>query len=189
MAVLLLLAALLGHTFVWVALINRFHSIAMPRSLGHLVTMICMGSLVAVPVGFVWWYLSTGAVSLPLLRLPLPLLLYLGVCWAAAALTSVWWVWREVLHRPTPMLRSHRTRTVELTGTGHSPVSEEHTRDFLVRLPGNEIYGWTSPTGQSQYRDSIRRWTASRSSTSPIFTSPGELPRRTSRTPSDIATS
>lgn len=134
----LLLLALLGHTFAWVALINRVHSVAIPHRLGHAVTAACMAALVLVPAGFAWWYVSTGSQRPVWGRLPPLVLVYVSVCWAAAAATVVWRVRRSVFHCPPAVLRWHRTRPVELA-EGDTPAWQQQEHHSLVRLPGNQI--------------------------------------------------
>ena len=134
----LLLLALLGHTLLWVAMINRAHAVAIPQSIGHLVTATCMACLVSVPIGFAWWYVSAGARDLPWHRFPPQVLLYLGICWVAATVMIARRAWQGVSHRPPPVLRSHRTRIVELT-IADPPGVEQQAQHFLVRLPGNQI--------------------------------------------------
>ena len=48
MNLLLLLLALLGHARLWVALVNRIHARAIPRWLGHLLSLLCLACLVLV---------------------------------------------------------------------------------------------------------------------------------------------
>jgi predicted MPP superfamily phosphohydrolase len=102
---------------------------------------------VSVPVGLAWWFIHAGVDVLGGLnwrQMPLPIVFYLGVCWVAAAVAIAGWVWRVLLRRSPAVLRSDRTRSVELahdsTQLAASQTShEEHAHHFLVHLPGNEI--------------------------------------------------
>jgi len=141
MHLLLLLAALLGHAFVWVAMVNRVNAAAMPRWIVQLLTFIGGVALVCVPLGFGWWTLRAGVDlfgDFRLQLLPQSMLLYLGTCWAASVLTVGWWFWRYVLHQKPAVLRYHRRRTVRL-GAAASPECDRPAHHFLVHLPGNEI--------------------------------------------------
>ncbi len=135
----LLLLALLGHTLVWVAAINRIHAVAIPYQWGHRVTLLMMSCLVLLPVGIWWWWAPIGSGRFDWREVPLPGLLYLGLCWVVTAATLVWWAWRRVWHRPPVVLRWHRTQSVELADGGEKSASGEHAHHFLVRLPGNQI--------------------------------------------------
>ena len=97
MHLFLLLSALLGHAFLWVALVNRIHGRAMPRLPTQLLTLLCFASLLTAPVAFGGWLLPpafgrSGGFDWP--QIPALAMLYLRVCWVAAVVTVVWWVWR-----------------------------------------------------------------------------------------------
>jgi len=138
MDILLLLWALIGHAFLWVALVNRIHGTAIPRPISHPLTLSCFACLVLLPIAFGFWYLPPGFVvrgSFHWPHVPWPVLLYLGTCWVAAATITLWWGWRVAVHRPPHVLRFHHTRSVKLDENA-APRQAQH---FLVRLPGNEI--------------------------------------------------
>ena len=138
----LLLLALLGHAFLWVAVVNRIHAVAMPRWASRSLTLLCLACLVLVPAGSGWWFLWAGFDLLGGFvwgEVPRSAFLYLGTCWVAAAFTISWWAWRGVLHRPPAVLRLHRTRSVELPRDSGGPRPRERAHHFLVHLPGNEI--------------------------------------------------
>ncbi len=142
MDLLLLLIALLGHTFLWFALVNRLHSTAWPHRASHAASLLCFACLVAVPVWFAWAFLPAGADVLSGVhwrQVSGAAVLYLATCWVAAPLALAWWVWGRVLHRPPPVLRFHRTRPIDLALDGTQPASTQHAQHFLVRLPGNQI--------------------------------------------------
>jgi predicted MPP superfamily phosphohydrolase len=142
MDVLLLLLALLGHAVLWIAAGNRIHATAMPYWMAQCLSLLCVACLILVPAGFAWWLVHTGVGSVGGLdwrEIPLPIVLYLSAC-GVAALTAIGrWVWRGPSHRPPAVLRSDRTRLVELTGQSAELAWEECAHHLLVRLPRNEI--------------------------------------------------
>jgi len=138
MDIILLLWALIGHAFLWVALVNRIHGTAMPHGASRSLTLLCLACLVLLPVGFGLWCFSSGLAApegLAWPDVPWPVLFYLGTCWVAAAMSVVWWVGRVAVNRPPHLLRFHRTRSVQLD----EDAARQQPRHFLVRLPGNEI--------------------------------------------------
>jgi len=138
---LLLSAALLGHAFLWIAMVNRAHAAAMPRWAIWMFTALAAVLMVFPPVAFAWWVLHADIASFSQFHwqlLPKTMLLYLGVCWVSALLTLVWWFRRHVLHRPPAVLRRHRTRAVEMAGAAANRC-DRLAHHFLVHLPRNEI--------------------------------------------------
>lgn len=142
MNLFLLLLALSGHVFLWVALVNRLHAVAIPHRVIRVLTAICFACLALVPVGFGWWFVSAGIAVLGGLhrrQIPAAAVFYLGACWAAAAVTIFWWVWRVATRRSPAVLRWHRTRSLETDDDLRSVDSAGCAHHFLVHLPGNEI--------------------------------------------------
>jgi len=156
MTLVLLLLALLGHAFIWVALINRTHSGRLSHGLSRCITVVCFLILAVVPVWFGWWLVSAGFGSgefgsgglgriwqhgslAQWRQLPAGWLAYLIVCWSSAPLTTGWWVWRTMFRRTPGVLRLHRRRSVTLAGNLTRDDSKEHLHHYLVHLPGNEI--------------------------------------------------
>ena len=138
---LLLLLALLGHAFLWVALLNRVHSLAMPDWATHTLSLLCLGALVAVPLWLGHLFAVAGQGILGQWhwgRIPLPAVVYLCTCWVSSVATIAWWLRRYPLYRPPAVLRSHRTRSVEFPAYC-TPASEALAHHFLVHMPGNQI--------------------------------------------------
>ena len=84
MHLFLLLVALLGHAFLWVALVNRIHGTSMPRWATKLLTATCGAGVTLVPVGFGWSYFRSDFAGFDTGRIPAAVLLYLVTCWVAA---------------------------------------------------------------------------------------------------------
>ncbi len=140
MSFALLILALLGHAFLWVALVNRLHSVAMPRWATSMLTLLCLLCLLLIPTAYTWWAAKAGwpvGGEFPWPMRYSPPMLYLVLCWLGAIVAAVWWPWQSFAHRRSPVLRLDRTRSLELGAA--VPASEEHAHHFLVRLPGNEI--------------------------------------------------
>ena len=141
-SLLLLLLALLGHAFLWIALVNRMHAVSMPRRFVRVLTLLCLACLVAVPLSAAWWFAPAGSITpagVQWRQVSAFAWLYLGTCWVAAAVTILRWIRWHLLHRPPAVLRFHRTRSLELAVDSAGPVSDEHAHHFLVHLPGNQI--------------------------------------------------
>ena len=142
MDVFLILLALVGHLFLWAGMFNRMHSTALPLAIGRLAEL----SIVACTLLVMGWYarffwIRGGAITdLQTLR-PLGVLgvSYLVVCWIAAVVSLAARGHRQVFHRPPAVLRSHRSRMVNLLRSPEGPNSEDHEHHFLVHLPGNQI--------------------------------------------------
>jgi len=122
-------------------MVNRIHGVAIPWWAVHGLTLIGFGCLVLIPVGLGFWFASSGLHSVgrgDWSQIPEAALLYLPVCWVSAVAGITRWVWRHLLHGPPAVLRSDRTRSLDLVPQT-TPMVEEYRHHFLVHLPGNEI--------------------------------------------------
>lgn len=142
MYILLILLSLIGHVCIWVALVNRVHATAMRKWTCKLVMLAGAVCTLLIPAWYVWRY--------PLHAMPFAdrsawaapwkfAVLYAVACWTMAALGILSWFRRHALSRPPDVLRSHRTRLIELLRSPQSLAPEDHDHHFLARLPGNEI--------------------------------------------------
>ncbi len=146
MSFIILSLALVGHVFLWIAVVDYFHAQPMPYRVGHTLSWLALACMAAVPVGSCWWVVAAGIDVFAVgcwRQFPPVVLLYLAICLVAAVVTVAIRIRRNVFHRPPDVLRSHRSNVVEIAknlGTAASAVtSEEHAHHFLVHLPGNEI--------------------------------------------------
>ncbi len=142
MVSILLLLALLGHTFLWLGLLNRLHATGWPHKATGLASLLWLALMTAAPVGFVWCYVAIGTdvrADVHWQQIPPAALVYVTICWIASPVALAWWVLRRVLRRPPPVLRFHRRRPIDLACNGAKPASQQHAQHYLVRLPGNEI--------------------------------------------------
>jgi uncharacterized protein len=138
---LLLLLLLLGHWFLWVALLNRIHARHLPRWFIDASTAVCFFMLGAAPLAVAGW-LYVHDFTLRIDSLPSvgrgAVLAYLALCLLGSAIITVDWIRRHLLHRPPAVLRSQRHEKVKLALTPVPGNEADHAHHFLVHLPGNE---------------------------------------------------
>jgi len=147
MDVPLLLFALLGHVFLWVGVLNRLHALGMRRRTIHRISMVCFLCMGLIPVGIGWQYFGnperhpTAPWTFPADGTPAGLFImaYVAVCWTVASVTLLRFLWLRVFHRPPPILRFHRRRTVEIDPASAAASAAELAHHPLVRLPLNQI--------------------------------------------------
>jgi predicted MPP superfamily phosphohydrolase len=142
MALLLLALALVGHGMLWVALINRMHTIPISGATLDRLTYLAMLCAGLIPLAL-WCGLAGGPIAVlagsPWLRVSWVGAGYVGLCWLAGAAAIVGWLRRQVLRRPPAVLRWQRSRLHDASRpveVGRSSVEWEH--HFLTRLPGNQ---------------------------------------------------
>ena len=141
-AAVVLLVAAAGHIAIWVAIINRTHATNWPyplvKRLTKLFFLIMLGPPPLLAIALFW---GPPQALLPwrLLTLPPPALValtcYLAVCWFAAAVVLVCYLWRIVFYDVSPVLRFHRRRSLDTSHILYSPDDPHHA---IVRLPGNQ---------------------------------------------------
>lgn len=139
---LLFLLALLGHTSLWVAGINRVHGLDLPYNVAKRTSraMMLLTGLIGLALT-AWFFLSGAVIRDESGRLdggiPAPLAAYFVACWIAAAVTTAVWLVRKLRERPPRIERYHRRQRVALSAPakgGH----EHNGHHFLLRLPRNE---------------------------------------------------
>lgn len=140
--VLLLLFALVGHAFLWVAAINRVHGMGAVGWRKDAATVVGFAGLLLIPVGYGFWLARTGWTPIAPGTgglLAWAALAYLGLCCGGAVVATVGWLRRHVLHRPPLVLRYHRSRVFDVPEISPDRTTPEDQHHFLVRLPGNEV--------------------------------------------------
>ena len=142
MALVLLLLALLGHTVLWVALVNRMHSTAIPDVVIRRLTVLFAVAATLIPVGFACG-MAAGDVAVlggsVWLRVSWAGAAYVGACWLAGI--AIFWDWlrRHAMFRPPAVLRWRRSTRRKLAGSaGKAGSGVEHEHHLLTRLPGNQ---------------------------------------------------
>ncbi len=139
MIVLLLILALVGHGFLWVALVNRLHATGLGPRFCRMVALAAMVGFLAIPVAAAWEMAGAGPTLghgwLPFPAWSLP---YLVACWLAAPVALVAWTRRTFFRPPPQPLRWDRRRLDRLLGTAAPAGSDDHRHHFVVRLPGNQ---------------------------------------------------
>lgn len=142
MTLLLLLLALFGHAFAWIAMVNRVHGRAMPFWVSgslSLLALLCFGLL---PPACGWWLAAHGPALFDAAgrwRMPWPWLPYLVLCWSLAPVGIVWWFRCRILRRTPGALRSNRRRRVKLPSGPSAAGRPDDKHHFLAHLPGNQI--------------------------------------------------
>lgn len=138
-------AAILGHIFLWIGILNRLHSTATPLRLMRVLTLACFLIMGLVPaIAGVWWF--AGGQNIPAqidwktIKQPgwLALYLYLALCWSAVFFTLFRWVRYQCLRDPPDLLRVHHQRRMMITPDASALSADEHSHHFAVHLPGNE---------------------------------------------------
>lgn len=142
----LFLIALLGHVCLWIGVLNRIHSTAIPRRLLYVLSFSCLSIIGLVPIGSVWWWFVEGKDILGQVNWHTTLkpgwfvfFLYVVFCWLVAAATFVRWICFRWLRRPPELLRFHRQRRMNIAPSLAALTAEEHAHHMSVHLPGNEI--------------------------------------------------
>jgi hypothetical protein len=142
MTLILLLLALLGHAVLWVALINRLHSTAIPLAVITGLTLLLAVWAALIPLGFACG-MAAGDVAVlggsSWLRVSWPGAMYVAACWLAGVAIVCDWLRRHVMSRPPAVLRWRRSTRRHLAGpSGKAGSGVEHEHHFLTRLPGNQ---------------------------------------------------
>ncbi len=142
MGAALLVLALVGHAFLWIGLLNRLHGFAgPPRLLKSSVVPVGL-VLVLLPFAYYLWVLPPGGLSLSVLQSPSRALAaglpYLALCWTAAGANLGMWTWRNVLHRPPPVVL-HQSERPAASAEEMRAVRDGVQHHRWVDLPGNEI--------------------------------------------------
>jgi uncharacterized protein len=142
----LFLIALLGHAFLWIGVVNRLHSTAIPRRLEVALSLICLAFIGLIPIVAIWWWFLVGKDILGQINWQTALktgwivfFLYVLFCWLAAAATFIRWICFRCLRRPPELLRFHRRRRMTIAPAAAALTAEEHAHHMAVHLPGNEI--------------------------------------------------
>jgi hypothetical protein len=139
--VILLLLALLGHSALWVGLLNRAHSVGINRRRIHRVNLFVLLILPLVPLATVGIVLKLGA-GWHISRLPKEgpwwPLLYLVPCWGLALAVSLRWLLRKLSHRQSGVLLSNHSHDVNVAARlGDRPVRGPIGR-VLGIVPGEQ---------------------------------------------------
>lgn len=145
MQFVLIFAALLGHVFLWIGIINRLHATAIPRKLLGILTIFCFAFIGLAPIAFAWLCVAgvgniPGQINRQISLRPgwSVFFLYGILCWLAAAATLVRWICHRCLRRPPELLRFHRRRGMSIFPALAALTAEEHVHHRSVYLPGNE---------------------------------------------------
>jgi uncharacterized protein len=137
---LLLLIAAIGHTILWVALVNRVHALGIDRRLRNVMTLSCVFLFAAMPfvvgAAFIGMFRpqATAATTLFYSSAWIYILGCAAVCIVATAQRLLW---RFHSERRGALLSNHSTR-VKVRDHVSAPISAPGVATWLCRLPGNE---------------------------------------------------
>jgi uncharacterized protein len=139
---LILALATIGHGFIWVALVNRTHAVAMPQLLIKVLTVLMFLLAGGLPVAIAWALYraaTDGTVEYDATVLYWPATIYLDVCSVAGIWAVVQWSWRRfgaVWPQPERHSQSRVSRLAPPPGTAGIRSADAC---LLARLPGNEV--------------------------------------------------
>jgi predicted MPP superfamily phosphohydrolase len=138
---LLFTAYSVGHAALIIALTNRVHALPWSVAVLHRTRQLHDLVIFILPAVFAWFAGVRGArlfvVGASWSSLPVPLLIYLAVCGAVALSLPGVALYRLV--RRTPLLKSYRSQTVDITHElGFRPLGSGPYRLF-ADIPGNEF--------------------------------------------------
>jgi uncharacterized protein len=144
----LLLAALVGHAFFWIGLVNRLHAVGIWRwvikSLTAAFFLLAAALPIAVGIWFykhgdgrpaaaLWSYSTADSVVLKLIAA------YVILSWVAAATTLLRFAGFLFLHRTPSLVRYHGSRWAAIDLESAAGDAKENSHHFLAHLPFNEI--------------------------------------------------
>jgi hypothetical protein len=139
----LLLVALLGHLGFWVALLNRTHSVGIPRSLVNLLTAVELIVLSALPIAALaafWFGWIPTSVAQGIGGGSRWIETYLILCWIIAPIVVLGWLRRIAWESTPPLLIANHTRHFDIAKRlGHRPIHGLIGRS-LSYIPWNQSF-------------------------------------------------
>lgn len=131
---LLLLAALFGHAVLWTGFVNRLHASAVPYRIVNRISYAALAAVVAIPLIFAASAWPATILELPVFELPVGWLLYLTLCWVAAAAGISAWIVRRCSKQAAGIRLAHDARPACST---KAKLDDNHHHP-LLGLPGNQ---------------------------------------------------
>jgi hypothetical protein len=133
--------ATIGHGFIWVALVNRSHAVAMSQWLTKALTALMFLLASGLPVAVAWalcraaadWTAEHAATALGW-----PATIYLGACAVAGTWAVLQWSWRRLEAFGRQPDRYCRSRVSRLVPSSSKAAIQAADASWLARLPGNE---------------------------------------------------
>ena len=138
--ILVILVALLGHGYIWVAFVNRLHGCSWSKDSVNKATRFCMCCFLGLPVLVLirWNVEGFGTIAYSdLSRSPLKAYFYLCACWGVIKLLLLRWATRH-RNRPDTLLSNHQVPSKQVTGLGREMFHGTYPR-CLSYLPGNQF--------------------------------------------------
>jgi hypothetical protein len=181
----LFLATILGHVSLWIGILNRLHSTAIPRGPLKALSIICLTSIGLAPtIAVCWWFAGgkdiLGRINWQTIVQPgwLAFFLYVVLCWLAGISTFVRWICYRYLRSTPALVRFHRQRRTEIAPKAAAMSAEEHAHHVFVHLPGNEALRLDLTEWALEVPRLPGPWMVWPSCTYPIFTLPAWWARR-----------
>ena len=141
----LFLATILGHVSLWVGIMNRLHSTAVPWRPMKALSIIILSLIGLVPIIATCWWFAGGKNIIRQINWQTILrpgwsafFLYVIICWLAGTATFVRWICFRCLRSPPELVRFHRRRRMAIAPKVAAMSAEEHAHHKTVHLPGNE---------------------------------------------------
>jgi predicted MPP superfamily phosphohydrolase len=140
LVVIVLLLAAIGHTVLWVTLVNRTHGLGIRRKLVKLLTACCIAAfavistaMLAVLVNQFWFPLLTAPALTTIAWT------YAGMC-AAVCVGSILqrWYWTRHPERARALLSNHTSRVK--FSTNLREMAAPGMPSFVAKLPGNQVF-------------------------------------------------
>jgi uncharacterized protein len=145
MAYFIIALAAVGHAILWVAVVNRVHSVAMNRRLKDVLTGLCCLGITLIPIAFAVVARPWQASDLrqhfdePATRLESVAWAYAICCALLCIAVIIHKLWLLAHSERRGALLANHTAVMNIRGSG-SQLAAPGLPALLARLPGNEIF-------------------------------------------------
>lgn len=140
MSYVLLILALIGHTALWVACINRLHAVSISRKIIDLLTVLCGVMLVFSPIALLLAAWTNWDSREAFLHVPWIFIWgYAAVCSVAGGFAAIQWLQRAWSARSRGVLLSNHTTRFRAQERASQPLTAPGIPTWLSRVPGNQV--------------------------------------------------
>ena len=140
-AILLALAALLGHAALWVGYVNRTHAIDAPRPMVKVLSTLGPLMFFGLMIATAWrWWKSGDSVAawIKVIIQQGAAWIYLVPCWGIAIATVVAWMQRQFFTPLPAAMLQNDTVVIDVEDELKMDLAVGGQARFLTRLPGNQ---------------------------------------------------
>ncbi len=135
--------AILGHGFLWVALVNRLHAIGWSRLWTKAISLVCYTFFWGLLAAATWTVARDGQIAGTPLSDALPINspggVYFGLCVFAGVGIFAHWLWRKLTDRPAPAVLGNQTEVLDVAALcGRSLVHGFRGKAYSL-VPGNQV--------------------------------------------------